>query len=350
MFRLKEVFLFCGTPPVALGLVVLAACLAAICCGSAWALGTPAGTTIVNSARVSYTMGGSPTLQTVTTASSFNVLEIIDAVVVWQDSAAVPVHSPQAGAVLTFLLTNTGNGPEVFSLTTLATLAGDNFDPVVQALWLESNGTAGLQVAGATPDTRYQAGQNDPELAADGAVQIYLLSDIPAGLDDEFIGKVQLLAAAATAGAAGAAPGTALPGVGFNGAEAVVGHSQAQSVVEGTCMVSKVQVLLNKSILQVVDPAGGHQPCTGARVTYRLIVAVAGNGTVAGLTVSDRVADEMAYVPESILLDGAAQSDAADAPADNTDYNITTVGTVTVNIGAATAPATHAIEFTTIIK
>ncbi|MCP3955285.1 MAG: hypothetical protein GY697_24150, partial [Desulfobacterales bacterium] len=122
MFRLREEK-FRQAPPV-VGWLVLAACLAALWADPAWALGTPAGTNIFNQATVTYSLGSNPTRLTRTASDSFEVLEIIDTVVTWQDATNVQVHTPHSEGVLTFLLTNTGNGPEAFALTADDSLGG----------------------------------------------------------------------------------------------------------------------------------------------------------------------------------------------------------------------------------
>ena len=348
MFRLKEAKVIRG--PLRVVQLVLAVSVLAIGHGQSLAQGTAAGTTITNTATVAYTLGSDPTPLSAAASGSFVVLETIDVVTVWQDAANVPVNSPHSNGVLTFLLTNTGNGPEAFGLTTDSSISGDDFDPSVQALWLETNGTPGLQAGGATPDTQYQPGLNDPNLAADGSASIYLLSDIPGSLADGNIGRVRLNAAALTPGAAGASAGTELVGAGFNGVNAVVGANQAEGDALGAYEIASVQVTLTKSIQQVLDPQGGNQPCTGARVTYRILVNVSGGGTAQLLEITDAVPNNMTYVPGTIMLNGNPQTDAADAPVDYSDFNVTHSNTVTVYLGDTAAPAAQTIDFQTTIN
>jgi uncharacterized repeat protein (TIGR01451 family) len=349
VFRLKEDQPFFALL-LAIGLMALAACLGTLGLSSAWALGTPAGTTIANTAQISYTLGSDPSVHNASASHQFSVLEVIDAVAVWQDSANVAVNSPHNGATLTFLLTNTGNGPERFALASDAAVAGDQFDPAPRQFWLETNGTPGLQTTGAVADTLYQPGANDPELAADGSQSFYLLSDIPSGQNDGSLGQVRALVRAATPGAAGAPAGTLLPGAGQGGLNAVVGHTQAGSEVLGAYIVAATTVQLVKTIQRVADPGGGDQPYPGARVTYRLTLSVSGSGTAEGLTVSDPIPAATTYALGSLLLDGAAQTDPRDDPVDFSDFNVTRANTVTVTFGDVAAPAVHTIEFTTIIN
>jgi hypothetical protein len=76
VFRLKEV----GSPPARGLMVVLAACLVVLCCGSAWAPGTPAGTVIASTATVTYALDGDPTVRSASASHSFNIMEVIDGV------------------------------------------------------------------------------------------------------------------------------------------------------------------------------------------------------------------------------------------------------------------------------
>ena len=185
-------------------------------------------------------------------------------------------------------------------------------------------------------------------LNADETALVYVLSDIPGSLSDTQIGHAELAADAVTPGAAGAAAGTELPGAGVGG-DAVVGSTNADGSAQGTYEVSAPQVALSKSIIQMLDPYGGNQPYTSAQVTYRILVDVAGSGMAEALVITDIIPANTTYVPGSIRLDGASQSDANDAPADNTDFNVTTPNAVTVNLGDTVAPATRTIEFSVTI-
>jgi uncharacterized repeat protein (TIGR01451 family) len=215
----------------------------------------------------------------------------------------------------------------------------------VQSIWLETNGTVGLQTSGATPDTTYTAGVNDPNLSNDGSTIVYVVSNIPAGLSENNLGNVQLTAEALTPGAAGSAAGTVLAGQGVGGVDALVGTTNADGAATGGYEVHSVTVTLVKSIQQILDTFGGNQPFPGAAVTYRIVVTVTGSSLAQALVVTDAIPADMTYVPGSILLDTVAQTDASDFPTDNTDFNITNANTVTVNLGDVAPPATHTIDF-----
>ncbi len=337
MIRLKEAKNFYLPPWV--GWFLLVACLAVFWAGSAWALGTSAGTPIINTATINYTLVADPTPRTSTASNSFDVMEVLDVVVTWQDAANVSVNSPHALAVTTFRVTNTGNGPEDFELLTNDILGGDDFDPTVQDIYLESNGTPGWQAG----DTLYGGG--GITFNADQGMTIYVRSDIPPSLANGDTGDLQFTARALTAGAAGSAAGTLLPGLGYNGVDAVVGTTNADGDAIGTYEVSAAAVALTKSVVQIVDPYGGNQPYTSAQVTYRIVVDVTGFGTAEALVITDAIPADMTYVNGSIVLDGTPQSDGADA--DNGEF---IANTVTLNLGDTVAPATFTIEFATTIN
>jgi hypothetical protein len=284
MFRLKEER--SSPPPAAMvvGLMVLAACLGAFGAPPAWALGTPAGTIIHNTAQVTYTPAGQSASLSISATHSFTVEEIIDCILTWQDAGEVEVTSPQTGSFLTFLLTNTGNGPEQYAVAVTAGTGGD-FAPLNPVVWLESNGTEGLQ----DDDAPYLRGANDPLLGPDGRQLLYVAADIPSNLNDGTVGILSLRSEAVTAGAAGAAPGTHLPGAGGAGLDAVVGHTGAVGIADGRYAVTALGVTLTKTIERITDLQGGAQPHPGARVTYRIATVVTGSGTVEGLRISDPI-------------------------------------------------------------
>ena len=165
------------------------------------AAGTLAGTAIVNEATASYSVEGIAQPDVTSNIATFNVDELIDLTLTWQDGAPVSVNTPDVNDALTFLLTNIGNGPEAFSLSRNNLLAGDNYDPTngsAGSLFLENGLSPGFQASGPNADTLYVAGVNDPNLAPDTAQIIYLNSNTPVGLTNGNTGNAQLNAASTT--------------------------------------------------------------------------------------------------------------------------------------------------------
>jgi uncharacterized repeat protein (TIGR01451 family) len=318
----------------------------------AWASGTPAGTLIPNSATLQYVYKGKAETS-VAVAPAVVVAEVINAVLSWQDLAPVPVMAGDAARVLTFVLTNTGNGTETFRIGRSNTVPGDVFHPVtspIGAIYLESGAEPGLQTSGRNADFLYLPGGNDPTLAADASQVLYVPSDIPGTTGQGARGSVSLEARSTTPGVAGAAPGTAVSvGTPLPGQSAppvaVVGASRGQGAAVGGYMVHGVLVSLDKSVANRRDPKGGNQVMPGTELTYRIVLTVNGTGTVQNLTFSDPLPGSLTYLPGSLVVDGVARSDAADG-----DQAGFAAGVVSASFGDIAAPAVRTIEFKALIN
>jgi uncharacterized repeat protein (TIGR01451 family) len=310
---------------------------------AAEAAGTPAGTVISNSATLSYSLGGAPAPSITSLPATVTVAQLINVTLTWQDATAVSVNSPDTNSTLTFLLTNTGNGPETLSLARSNAVAGDNYDPLngsAGALFLESGLQSGFQASGPNADIAYVPGSNDPTLAAGASRIVYVLSNTPGALAAGNTGNVLVTAASTLPGAAGAAPGTTLAGQGPSGIDAVVGTGRAQASQTGSYIVGGVGVSVAKTVVAVVDPQGGSSITSGAVLTYRIVVNATGAGIAQNLGVADPIPANTSYLANSITVDGVARTDAADG--DNAEFS---GGAVRARFGDTAAPASHTIQF-----
>jgi uncharacterized repeat protein (TIGR01451 family) len=313
-------------------LLLLAAC-------RALAVGTPAGTSIGNSATLTFQLAGQTGTATAH-APAVIVARLVNVGVTWQDAAPPAARSPESARALAFVVTNTGNGPETYRLARDDKVGGDQFDPTpasVGGLWLESGAQPGFQASGPNADIQYIPGVNDPVLPADGSRTVYVVSDIPAGVADAAAGRIALTATATTAGAPGAAPGTL---IGQTGGVQVVAGPATQASATGWYLVAGVSMGLAKSVVQVRDPQGGSRVMPGTVLTYRIVLTFVGSGVASGVTFSDPLPDSLRYVPGSLLVDGSARTDAADGDAAGVAGN-----TVSADFGSVTAPAQRVIEF-----
>jgi uncharacterized repeat protein (TIGR01451 family) len=287
---------------------------------SALAVGTPAGTNIINKANVSFVVE-TTTVNQESNEVSVQVAEVLDATVQWQDSGNIQAKAGDTGKVATFLLTNSGNGNETFTLTVDNGVGGDQFDPLLAGLYLDTNGN-GQYDAGT--DALYNPGVNDPALIADGSVHLFVVNDIPGTANDGDLGKSRLAAAAKTGTGA---PGTAYPGAGDGGINAVIGSTGAVSVADATLQISAVDVTVIKSAV-VADPFGGSEPVPTAVITYSIAITAAGSGTAASVIVTDTLPADTTYVNGSLKLNGAALTDAA-----GDDAGEVVGGNLTVRLG-----------------
>lgn len=301
------------------------------------AAGTPVGTVIQNTATVNFDLAGTATT-IVTNTVSITVVERIDVIVTVQ-SPQVLVASNDAGQALLFTVTNTGNGSEVFQLAIDNTIAGDDFDPVaaVPAIYFDSDASGDFD---AVLDQAYTPGGNDPTLAADASIDVFLVNDIPAALVNGNVGRSQLTASSATGTGA---PGTEFTGQGDGGVDAIVGLTGGAGSDIGEYIVADVQLNVTKA-QSVADPFGGNEPVPGATVTYTIAVEVLGTGTATASVMNDPIPTFSSYVPNSLTLNTLSLTDAIGDDAG--EFDTAVVPAIVVRLGNLTlADGVQTIEF-----
>ena len=272
------------------------------------ATGTAAGSQINNTATATYSLPGGGSGSVSSNMVSLTVDELLDVSVAWSDGGDVAVSPGATGRVLTYSVTNNGNGSEAFTLSARNALSGDDFDPSAFAIYLDSNGDGNYDPG---IDLAYVAGSNNPVLAADGSVSVFVVSSIAAGEVDGSRAGLELIAAADTGTGA---PGTTFAGQGTGGGNAVVGATGADGLDDGYYVVSAATVALVKSAI-VTDIYGGANAVPGSTISYTLVATVSGSGSLANLAIGDAIPSGSVYKPGSITLGGAALTDLADADA-----------------------------------
>ncbi len=307
---------------------------------SALALTAP-GQPITNQAAVSYAVGGTP-FNASSNLTSLTVQELVDIEVTWLDSANVAVSPGSTSQVLTFQVTNIGNGSETFALSADSSLSGDDFNPTLQSIYLETDGVPGFSGG----DTLYVLNSNDPVLASETSVIVYVLNSIPGGATNAQTGDSALTA---TSTNVTGTPGSVNAGDGDAGTDAIVGASGGAASFTGTYVVSDVSLSFVKSVLSVVDPFGGSQPVPGAIITYRIQVSVsAGAGTATAVTVTDPIPTNTTYKTASLYLNTGLLSDSAGNDAGEHD---TGLNRIVVRLGDMTlASAVQTVEFAVTIN
>jgi uncharacterized repeat protein (TIGR01451 family) len=303
---------------------------------SVMALGTPPGTNITNQATINYIVEGDSYARSSNIALT-RVDEVVDVSVVWQDAANITVNPGDTNQVLTFRLSNTGNGTDTYTLSADSTIGGGQFNPSPVGLYLDTNDN-GTYDAGLDP--QYVPAMNDPLLPADGSLTVFVLNDIPAGVSDGDLGNCRLTA---TSNTGTGVPGTVFANAGEGGTDAVAGTSGGSTGDSGAYFVSMTSVSLIKTV-QIADPLGGSQPITGAILTYSITITVSGPGTVAGVIATDAVPADTTYRPGTLALNSVILTDTADSDAGDVDAS--TPGVVTVTLGdLSTASPIQIITF-----
>lgn len=322
---------------------------------AAHAAGTASGTVINNSVVLQCSLCGASGISS--GAVSFVVDNKVNVAVADSDGAATSVIAGQLAAVTTFSVTNLGNTVQDYSLaaanvTSGAALYGgtDNFDAAACIVRVESGAAPGYDAA----DT---ASYID-ELASDASRLAYVVCNIPASQASGDQAIVSLTAAtlqggtpgmqgAATVATVGAdSPATVdvvfVDGMGSDDAARDGKYSGRDAYRLGT------PATLSKTVANIQDPSGcsaasGCKIVRGSILTYRIELIVPAAGNVSGLVLTDPIPPNMTYVPGSIVVNGAAKTDAADG--DKADFGITSANTVTVAPGTVAAPLTYWFTF-----
>ena len=298
---------------------------AALITTPAHAGGVKAGTLIENTASATYDGGAGPVTIPSNTIT-VKVDELLDVTVTSRDSG--PVSAAPGSAVLTFELTNTGNGPEAYTLTANPAVAGNDFDTTVNGIAVDTNGN-GVYDPGV--DQMLTGPATTAAIAADASLTVFVLVTIPGGVADGDQSDVSLLAEAVTGTGA---PGTAFAGQGAGGGNAIVGSTGANATATGSLSVGITDVDLIKSAT-VRDPFGGTGIVPGATITYAIRAEVRGSGSVSDLVVTDAAPADTTYVAGSLKLDGAILTDAADADAGRSGTSGISVDLGTVSGGSS---------------
>lgn len=265
------------------------------------AAGVDAGSLIENTATATFEDGeGTKTVDSNTV--TVRVDELLDVTVTSQDSGPVPSEPGQD--VLTFEVTNQGNGPEEFTLTANPAVAGNDFDTTITSIAVDTNGN-GVYDDGV--DEILTGPETTPELAADEAITVFVIVEVPSGVNDGDASDVELLAEAVTGTGA---PGTTFAGAGVDGGDAIVGTTGASAAATGSLVVGLTTVNLNKAV-SLVDPFGGTSAVPGSVATFTLTAEVIGSGSLDSLVISDGIPADTTYVAGSLALDGNPLTDAS---------------------------------------
>ncbi|ANU08444.1 DUF11 domain-containing protein [Paraurantiacibacter namhicola] len=301
----------------------------------ALAEGVGAGTVISNTAQASYT-GPDGTTVVDSNTVDLSVDELLDVTVTSLDSG--PQAAAPGQAVLTFEITNTGNGPEAFTLTANPVVAGNDFDTTVDAIAVDTNGNGtydeGIDEILTGPATT-------DVLAADEPVTVFVIVTVPGDVLDTEETTVELTATAVTGSGT---PGTVFAGQGESGVDAVVGATGAAATASGSLVVGITTVSLIKTA-DVADPFGGNTVVPGAVVTYTITANVTGSGSLSDLQVTDAFPAGTSYAPGTITLDAAPLTDASGDDAGEADAS-----GITVDLGTVSGGTSPVVTFQVVIQ
>lgn len=302
---------------------------------SAYALGTPSGTAITNTATATYDDGGTPVTKTASAPTVVVDNKVNLTVTKNADVTVLPGSTDQA---LVFVVKNEGNTTQRYALTPTNS-AGIVMDNV--RIYLDNGTDPGVWDGG---DTLYVDASTFGDLLADATLSVLIVADTPAGASSGETADYQLIATTVDAGTTT----VTLPTVGANtagvdvvftdiaGSAAGDGDRDGKHSATGTYSVNLLSLILNKSVTVVWDPNNlfvNPKAIPGARLTYTITASVAGAGIAATVVITDPIPTNSTYVANSLKLNSASLSDAIDG-------DVGSVGgapvTVTVGLGDLT--------------
>jgi uncharacterized repeat protein (TIGR01451 family) len=288
------------------------------------AKGTPVGTSITNVAEIAFAVGGVDGNLT-SSRDEFVVDRIVDIHIDCQDSAPVEVAAGDTNRVLTFCVSNLGNGGEHITLLHEHNASSD-FLPTDVRIFLDDGD--GIYVPGV--DTNVT---DLTALGADTNVTVFLVGDIP---DDNTTapGKQSFEAIRATSDA------NATTGPDRQHAVDIVVRKK-EDVDRGVWVVRDYWLATDKNATVHSEDNATH---TGTRITYTIEAYIDGNTTghtIGGVTVRDTVPAGTRYVSGSLRLDDAVLTDAIDADAGAYDANATRIEVHMGTLSGATHKKVH---------
>ncbi|WP_177200193.1 hypothetical protein [Sphingomonas rubra] len=277
------------------------------------------GTTISNRADFLYEIGGEIRRGSSNTVA-FTVAERLDVGVSADSATPIPIAS--VPTTVTATVTNLGSGREALDLS-----VRPSGGVRVEQLAIDRDGDARFDAAVDQP----LAGTT-PVLAPGEA--LHLVAVIAA--TDAPVDGTLVIGARAQTGSGEV--DQLFPGRGDEGGDAVVGPTGATAGVTLPLVAGRSAPTLAKQ-QSVRAPDGSARPISGAIVTYTLVATLPA-GSAREARIEDPVPAGTRYVANSLTLDGAALSDAADADAGECDGRL-----VAVALAVPIAAATHAVTF-----
>lgn len=336
--------------------IVVALVMFAVTTQTAMAVGTASNTSIQNTAVVDYQVGGFDQGTVTSNNTSFLVDNRVDVTVA--SGAGTNVLPSSADQPLTFTVTNTGNTTQGYALTA-TNAAGDNFDMGNIRIYLEDGTTPGFQIG---EDTLYVAAANagdlDPNgvIGTDDVMTVYVVSDTALSPTNGQTADIDLLATTLDAGTTnvtadlGAADTAGVDVVFGDAAGTVDAVTDGQHSAVNTYTVAITPLTLVKSSAIVSDPFNGitnPKAIPGATIRYSIVVSnpVAAPSAATSVIIVDAMPVNTTYTAGTITLNTAAQTDADDSPTDESNFNVSNAGAVTVTIASLAAGASVTITF-----
>ncbi|MFA6921287.1 MAG: hypothetical protein WC216_05545 [Gallionella sp.] len=317
-----------------------------------WAVGTPSGTTISNTSTLHYVIGISPPSTVSSNTVSFLVDQKVNLIVAEISGSATSVNKGQTGAVTRFSVTNLGNDLQGFKLTAALASANPAGPPPFATNDFSATGLAAYTDVNNNGiyEPLIDTATSIPSLAAGVSRQVFIVGNIPASVlnGQQSVVSLEAIATAPfsmTTLVATAGPNTSGVDIVFaDNAGVATGDiaRDARHSAFAAYLAGGMNLILSKSVIRVQDPGGTTTLMPAAIITYQIVATLAGSGTAGGLVITDPLPANTTYVANSIVVNGIAKTDAADA--DNAQF-ITASQTISISLGNVASPANAVITF-----
>ena len=329
----------------------------------AYAAGTAAGSTIVNTASVSFQVG-SITQTAVTASDTLTVDRRVNLTVAQVGSTTTTVTPGQASAVTTFTVTNTSNAPLDLALAVVQPTGGttmhggtDSFNVNNVRTYLDSNSNGVFDAAADTLVTYLD------EIAADATRTVFVVSDVPLSLTNGSVAGVTLTATGREAGAAGTQGAALVQTSGANTAGMDTDFADTAGAVDAardasisarddyTVFTAALTVLKTSTIIS--DPLNGTtnpKMIPGATVQYCIAISNgSGAADASTITVNDPLPAQVTFDSVyGIRLNGTVSSGVCQT--DGTAGGSFASNTVTGSIASLPAGSTRTVLFRAVIN
>jgi uncharacterized repeat protein (TIGR01451 family) len=332
---------------------------------------TPSGVTIQNQATASFTLGNSPIATVSSNLVQFSVDKLVNVLVTESTGIATLITPGQPSAITTFRVTNLGNDAQDFSLTPAAASGNpaNNSTPPFTANDFSATGLVAYVDANNnnTYEPSIDIATTITNLGPGSAKTVFVLGNIPNTISNGQQSVIGLSATAAALGGAALTPSLgadtpmSIDTVFADAAGVVDAPRDAIHSAYAAYLAASAHVSITKTIASVKTASGStiNNPASGdpalrpgATLTYRITLSFLGTGTVNNLAIADPLPSNTSYVPNSIKLNGLAQTDAPDSDAAQFDSNSSAISLALGSVNTSTtSPATDiVIQFDALIN
>ncbi|WP_184719815.1 DUF11 domain-containing protein [Caulobacter sp.] len=322
--------------------------------------GTQAGTSITNTATVSYSVNSVAQTPVASNVASFVVDRKADVVVAEVGGAATSVSYGQSNQVTTFTVTNATNATQDFRLFAANTVLGaptqlghtDTYGVTNLRVFVDTNGNG-------TYDAGVDTATYIDELGAGQTKTVFIVADIPASGPANGVSGVILTAVVATGGTGGALGADVTQsllddtnqidtvfadGAGFADLVRDARHSAGDEylIAAASAEVTKFAVLISDPLNGIVSP----KAIPGAIIEYCIAVKNIGGQAITNVGLTDNIPANTTYVANSTYVNGTFSGglcvlDGAQA----TDGNVYNGSRIATNITSIASGATATTRF-----